>query len=90
MTLKEANALQCKIAATHPNLGISVKKVGADNSDEWVCFIDTKVYYLWNECDWIEYRTIRRMQLWIYTEEGRKTATEKQKQAIQASRAPVL
>jgi len=82
MSLKEAQSLQHKIADTYPGLGVSIKKVGADNSNEWVCFIETHIYYLWDEDDWTEYRMIRGMKLWKYTEEGRRIAAEKQKQAI--------
>jgi len=54
MALMEAQALQYRIADTHPHLEVSIKKVGADNSDEWVCFIETHIYYLWNDGDWTE------------------------------------
>ena len=81
MALMEAQALQYRIADTHPHLEVSIKKVGADNSDEWVCFIETHIYYLWNEDDWTNYRKERGMKLWKYTEEGRRIAAEKQKQA---------
>jgi len=89
MTLTEAQALQYSIATTHPNLGVSIKKVGSEDSDEWVCFIETHIYYLWNEDDWTEYRMIRGMKLWKYTEEGSRTAAEKQKQAMQNVRSPI-
>jgi len=82
MSLKEAQSLQHKIADTYPGLGVSIKKVGSEDSDEWVCFIDTAHYYIWDENDWIEYRTKRAMHLNIYTEEGRRIAAEKQKQAM--------
>ncbi len=36
MTISEAHALQNKISSTHPNLGVSIKKVGSELSDEWV------------------------------------------------------
>ncbi len=87
MSLSEAQSLQHKIADTYPGLGVSVKKVGAEDSDEWVCFVDTKGYYLWYEDDWTAYRMKRAMHLEKYTEEGRRIAIEKQKlmQARQAT-----
>ncbi len=82
MTISEAHELQNKIASTHPNLGVSIKKVGAELSDEWVCFIETHIYYLWNHDDWTNYRKEKGMKLWKYTEEGGRIAAEKQKQAM--------
>ena len=79
MALMEAQALQYRIADTHPHLEVSIKKVGADNSDEWVCFIETHIYYLWDEDDWIAYRTKRAIHLEKYTEKGRRIAIEKQR-----------
>ena len=79
MTFTEAQTLQYKIEDTHPNLYVSIKKVGADNSDEWVCFIETHIYYLWNDGDWTEYRTKRAIHLEKYTEKGRRIAIEKQR-----------
>jgi hypothetical protein len=89
MTFVEANLLQHKIACTHPTLDVSIKKVGADLSDEYVCFIDANGYYLWCEDDWTAYRTRREKRLEKYTEDGRRLAAEKQKQAIQASHTTV-
>ena len=79
MSLSEAQSLQHKIADTYPGLGVSIKKVGADNSNEWVCFIETHIYYLWEDDDWTAYRMKRAMRLEKYTEEGRRIAIEKRK-----------
>jgi len=82
MSLKEAQSLQHKIADTYPGLGVSIKKVGANRSDEWVCFIETHIYYLWSIDDWTEYHTKRAARLEKYTEEGSRIAAKKQKQAM--------
>jgi hypothetical protein len=82
MTFTEAQTLQYKIAETHPHLEVSIKKVGADNSDEWVCFIEAICYYLWNHNDWVSYKMKREKYLERYTEEGRMIANEKRKQTI--------
>jgi len=80
MTLVEANELQKQIAATHPLLDISIKKVGQEHTNEWVCFVDATGYYLWNMQDWLDYQEICEKRLLIFTSEGKAIAQAKWRQ----------
>ncbi len=86
MTLQQANQLQQLIAETHPLLDISIKKVGQEYSDEWVCFVDATQYYLWDLSGWLEYRDANMKRLEIFTEEGKAQAQAKWRQSRKATK----
>ena len=86
MRFLEAHRLQKEIATTHPLLDISIKKVGLEHSDEWVCFIDATGYYLWNEEDWQEYKNSNVVRLFHFTNEGKAIVSAKIKASRKANR----
>ncbi len=90
MTLVEANELQKQIAATHPLLDISIKKVGQEHTNEWVCFVDATGYYLWDMQDWLDYRDTFIQRLEIFTNEGKAKAQAKWRASRAATKANKL
>jgi len=88
MTFQGAYRLQKEIASTHPLLEVSIKKVGQEHTNEWVCFIENQhlCYYLWNEEDWQEYKNSNVVRLFHFTNEGKAIVSAKIKASRKANR----